>query len=849
MSLSKRARDTNRKYESGHQKRLKKTKYDQELKKYSGGIEKFVTHVAIASNTCANLPKTDNAAEQAPTATATCTHSLDLKALCEGEVLNQDLPQDRDAKDCGDISVAIDYCDPDKWPTNMDNQTRRLITEVGPKQLIEMDFPVDSNGRHFNICLYERKLKNMESVKRSWLVYSKSSNKVFCFCCKLFSVTKERLSALAKEGFDDWKNVHRSLSTHEISKDHMQNMQKWRELERRLFESNTINKDQERVIGKEKLHWQNVLERLVEIVHYLATHNLAFRGSVDKLHQPNNGNFLGLVELLSKFDPVLKEHVNRINAGQIHDHYLGKTIQNELIHTIAMETKDNIVQKIIRAKYYSIILDCTPDISHQEQMSVTFRGVGVPDEADKEVEIFEHFLTFIPVKKSTGAALTDYLMEYLEQNGISLHDMRGQGYDNGSNMKGAHAGVQARILRENPKAFFTPCSCHSWNLLLADMAKSSAKAISFFGIIQRIYVLFTASTQRWDIFRMNVPGLSVKPLCETRWEARIESLKPIRYQLSEVIEALSEISFKSNEPIARSEAETLSQAICAYDFIVALVFWYEMLFKINAVSKILQSRSSDIHLAFESAENTHKWLREYRDSGFNQVLVSARDLAENIGVEPVFVQKRKCKKRRHFEYEGNDEPVNDAEDNFKLTFFNVVVDTALQQLPERFKQLKKYHELFGFLSTSNGLRQENERSKKCKDLEKALSDNDSNTNGDIDGDLLADEINFISDILPSDLRNPLQILQFIYRSQLDSVCVNLTIALRVFLTIPASVAAGERSFSKLKLIKTYLRSSMGQERLDDLSLISIEREMCSRVEFYDVMSSFASKKARKVAFV
>jgi len=42
----------------------------------------------------------------------------------------------------------------------------------------------------------------------------------------------------------------------------------------------------------------------------------------------------------------------------------------------------------------------------------------------------------------------------------------GQGYDNGSNMKGKYQGVQKRFLDINPKAFYTPCGCHSLNLVL-----------------------------------------------------------------------------------------------------------------------------------------------------------------------------------------------------------------------------------------------------------------------------------------------------------------------------------------------------------------------------------------------
>ena len=84
-------------------------------------------------------------------------------------------------------------------------------------------------------------------------------------------------------------------------------------------------------IKKEKLHWHAVLTRILAVVQYLAENNGAFHGKTEKLYQPSNGNFLGLIEVLATFDPTMQEHVRRIKDGETHDHYLGHQIQNELI--------------------------------------------------------------------------------------------------------------------------------------------------------------------------------------------------------------------------------------------------------------------------------------------------------------------------------------------------------------------------------------------------------------------------------------------------------------------------------------------------------------------------------------
>jgi len=62
-------------------------------------------------------------------------------------------------------------------------------------------------------------------------------------------------------------------------------------------------------------------------------------------------------------------------------------------------------------------------------------------------------------------------------------------------------------------------------------------------------------------------------------------------------------------------------------------------------------------------------------------------------------------------------------------------------------------------------------------------------------------------------------------ARLQASMPELVTACVLFMTLPVTVATAERSFSKLKIIKTYLRSTMSQERLDGLAIISIEQRV------------------------
>lgn len=74
---------------------------------------------------------------------------------------------------------------------------------------------------------------------------------------------------------------------------------------------------------------------------------------------------------------------------------------------------------------------------------------------------------------------------------------------------------------------------------------------------------------------------------------------------------------------------------------------------------------------------------------------------------------------------------------------------------------------------------------------------------------------------------------------------NIEIILGIYISTPATNCTAERSFSSLKRIKTYLRSKLGQERVNSLTILSIESEMTQEIQFEDIIQTFAEKKARR----
>ncbi|KAI3525917.1 hypothetical protein L1887_05050 [Cichorium endivia] len=695
------------KHLSGYQKR-KKRKLEEEKRKVDfGSLHKFIVTQPVDEHVEDHIDENveENIDEQ-------------FEEHVEEHVEEQEDAEVEEAEEQVPAEELIDICDPRRWDKLNYDEIKLLVEKCPKRDTSIMYGPYDKYKRRFSASLYTRTLPNLEKCDREWLVYSKELDNAFCFCCKVFKkgIAKGNLD---DKGYGDWHHVTNRLKDHEKSLDHLTNRNKWFEMRKRLKMNETIDKIQYEQFKKEKDYWKHVLLRIIAVVKFLAKHNLAFRGSKEKLYKKGNGNFLGIIEMLEEFDPVIKEHVRRITSEGLHVHYLGHTIQNELILLIAEEIKKELIKRIKEAKYCSIILDCTPDSSHQEQMTIIVRYVKLSNDS---VTVEESFLGFLHVDDTTGKGLFDITVEELKSLGLDIDDMRGQVYDNGANMKGKEKGVQNRFLNLNPRAFYTPCGCHSLNLTLCDMANTSVKGKNFFGLIQRIYTIFANSTKRWEILKENVKGWSLKSLCQTRWESRVESLKAIKLQLVDVREALLQVGEKDNDAAIASEATSLAEKeLGDFEFLLSTVIWYQVLNQVNIVSKKLQSKDMHLDTAISELNKLIEYFKDYRETGFSKAIDEGKVIASEMGIDPVFPQRCSIKRKKSFDESSGSEVSFTAEENFRVNYFIYIVEQATSSIETRFQQFKEYDTLFGFLFPHNlrGIEDEDLKSS-CHRLEKTL---------------------------------------------------------------------------------------------------------------------------------
>lgn len=284
----------------------------------------------------------------------------------------------------------------------------------------------------------------------------------------------------------------------------------------------------------------------------------------------------------------------------------------------------------------------------------------------------------------------------------------------------------------------------------------------------------------------------------------------------------------------------------SFEFVVMTVIQGKVLETVNIVSQALQRKDVDLLQATAMLGNATDTLAQLRGE-FDGLKAHAQDLASSWGVHSLFKDRRARRTKRHFSELCEDQRLQDPGEHFRVAVFYANIDIVVAQLKNRFVGMSEVAQRFSFLLPRELLRA----------TDKDLSESASALSGQYKDDLSAE---FPFQILS--LRNALRpTIKKIERGTIKDLAQTLLIenqsilpsipdvatALKLFLTIPVTVASAERSFSKLKLIKTYLRSTMSQERLSGLAVLSIESRRARSIDLKTVIQDFAQKNARRRA--
>ncbi|XP_060846412.1 zinc finger MYM-type protein 1-like [Rhopalosiphum padi] len=534
--------------------------------------------------------------------------------------------------------------DPVKWNLNLDSINFLL---ANPPKIDISTIPFAETKRMFgNISRrltpehFMRKLQNGEKKLREWVLYSPSKNALFCFQCLLFS-PKPTVFGNKNEGFINWKKCNECLQEHETT-----------------------------------------------------SRGLAFRGNSHNFGSKQNGNYLGCLELVAKFDPFLSAHIaNYGNKGKGNVSYLSSNICDEFITLMSNTVIDKIVSEIKERKYFSLIVDSTPDVTTRDQLTVAIRYIsneGLP---------VERFLGFIPSVGHKGSDMEQALLKKFCELNIDLKYCRGQSYDNASNMSGIYNGLQTRIKNYSSTAFFVPCSAHSLNLIGSNAADTTQEGTKFFFICQAIYNFFSVSTFRWNILTNIIeknPGcVKIKKLCSTRWSSRYDVCKAMYNGYAQVLSALNTIcDDEGQKKDTRHEARSIKNKIESLNFCFMICMWTPILQRFNATSISLQSIDIDLATVVTLYESLEKYVEDFRER-FDVYIQQAKTMCSKQLFSWDGVRQKK--RNKFFDETENNDELLEGVHKMKCEVFFVIIDRLVMNLRERKLSYTDINNNFGFI--------------------------------------------------------------------------------------------------------------------------------------------------------
>ena len=185
-----------------------------------------------------------------------------------------------------------------------------------------------------------------------------------------------------------------------------------------------------------------------------------------------------------------------------------------------------------------------------------------------------------------------------------------------------------------------------------------------------------------------------------------------------------------------------------------------------------------------------------------------------------------------------EEWILEAAKAFRVKYFNILVDMAATSLNDRFKELMVFKDIFRFLLSSGTLKSlsDNELEECCTKFAETFSLNGSS---DVEVYDLISELKIMRFTLSDDVMSAMNI----FRHVREVDCYpNISIAYCILFTVPVTIASAERSFSKLKLLKNYLRT---QERLNGLATLCIKKKLLDEIDIDPTISDFASRNVRR----
>ena len=548
-------------------------------------------------------------------------------------------------------------------------------------------------------------------------------------------------------------------------------------------------------------------------IQYLARQGLALRG-----HDSAEGNLQQLLLLRCKDRPSMFHWLERKVA------FTSPLVQNEILQLFANSIVKSIASRVADAKQFAVIVDGTQDTSRKEQLSICLRYI------DSEYMPHEDFVGLYEPNDTSGATIAHCIKDVLIRLNLSLSDLRGQTYDGAANMSGKYRGCQAIIAEAQPLALFVHCGAHCVNLVSQFVAEACPTVRDAMQVINELGALFSMSLTARSAFQRLVAESEaghvkqIRPLCQTRWLVRVKAIEAVVTQYDAVLQCLEDLSSTGN-PLA-AKASGLLQSMRKGSMLLSLAMALHIFTPLETLNRALQSTYQTVSGMMQAVNEVKSELTAMREpSAFDSILESAVQQQQSMDLDEIVVPRQRRPPRR-LTGPATSHVAETINDYYRPMYFGLL-DNAVCQLTERFAGdgLVKYGQLESLLLTGE------------------VADNE---------DLLAAYPEFNATDLAAQLRmfrrtrsitsvesaaTALRQMPPEVRAEYEDVSQ----LVKLLLVSPASSAQAERSFSALRRLKTWLRSSMTEVRLNSVAVCHTHQQMLDSMDLTPLCSEFVSR--------
>jgi len=625
----------------------------------------------------------------------------------------------------------------------------------------------------------------------------------------LLDDSKCQKAAFIDDGFSNWKKAVQRFKGHEQSDCHRNAVMKTAYTSAGVNVVSGLSKAKREEMAAAK----SALRKIVTSIVFLARQGIAIRGKTEE-----NSNFRQLLSLRAEDADDLRSWLARSQYKWVsHD------IQNEILHQLSDSVLHDLIIGIKAADYYSIMIDETADCSQHEQLVICFRY------CDNELQIHEVFTGFYELAHQDAATLFTIVRDVLCRFNLDIHRCRGQCFDGAANVAGSLNGVQAKLRDVESRALFVHCASHSINLIVQDSVSSIPAYRDAFNTFGTLIAFVRDSPKRLHIFEslQHTDAKALRPFCPTRWVLRESALTVVKVNYLELWRFLDEIS-ASDKTDAGAKAAGFSSQLSKFSTYFNLATLVHIFNTLGTVNQAMQASNLHLQQASKLLSNLKSQLQSFRNN-FGEIWKAVTDEACVLGIDaPVIPRTRRAPRRLDSGPDGHS--FTTPEEFYRQTFI-ALIDTALGGIEGRFSS-----DTWTFLA----------------EVESALVSQPVTTavisdfyGSDLNVDRLDLHVSMFHDLMRQQGKTVTSLGDIVDILKADAtirvLLPELTTAVRLILTIPVTTCTAERSFSGLRRLKTYLRSTMSQSRLNHVAVLNVHRELLDKTDIDAVMNDFIDR--------